>query len=493
MVPDLVAEASGEGIDTVLSSISYALPENVEHLTLAGIAAVNGTGNDLANVLTGNAANNTLGGGAGNDVYVFNTAFAQDTVIDSDGTVGNQDVVRLGSGIAPAFVAVSRSGLNLMLAQDANTVTLQNWFGSNADKIERVEFTDSPTTVWDVAQLRAMSNLGPTVANPIADQPATEDQLFGFQVPANAFSDADVEIGDALGYSATLAGGDELPSWLTFTAATRTFTGTPLNVNVGPLNVQVTATDSQGAFVSDTFVVTVANTNDAPVATHLTQTRPYLEDTAGVALDDIVVADPDAGDAITATLTLALPAAGTLTAGSGNGETYTTATGVWTVNGTVAQVNAALAAVAFVPALNNDAGTTIVAQIHDAALAGPASGTITLDVTPVNDAPVLASALADQGATVGSVFGYTVPLNSFADVDAGDTLTYSATRADGTGLPGWLTLLPGSRSFSGTPGAGDGGTVSVRVTATDSRERPGLRRFRADGGGGQHYQRHRGQ
>ena len=44
-------------------------------------------------------------------------------------------------------------------------------------------------------------------------------------------------------------------------------------------------------------------------------------------------------------LTLADPATGVLTAASGNGESYTAGTGVWTVTGTLAQVNAALAAV----------------------------------------------------------------------------------------------------------------------------------------------------
>src|SRR5258705_12858950 len=75
------------------------------------------------------------------------------------------------------------------------------------------------------------------------------------------------------------------------------------------------------------------------------------------------------GDTITATLTLANTAAGSLTT-SGT-ATYTAATGVWTITGTVAQVNAALAAVAFVPASNNDVNTTITTHIVDAANTGP--------------------------------------------------------------------------------------------------------------------------
>jgi Ca2+-binding RTX toxin-like protein len=67
---DVVTEAASEGTDTVQSSAGYILSSNVENLTLTGSAAIDGTGNDLNNVIIGNSGNNILTGGAGNDTLV---------------------------------------------------------------------------------------------------------------------------------------------------------------------------------------------------------------------------------------------------------------------------------------------------------------------------------------------------------------------------------------------------------------------------------------
>ena len=69
---DTIVENQGEGIDNVISIISYTLPDNVENLILNvyGGGAVNGWGNDLDNFFQGSTGKNILTGFGGNDTFM---------------------------------------------------------------------------------------------------------------------------------------------------------------------------------------------------------------------------------------------------------------------------------------------------------------------------------------------------------------------------------------------------------------------------------------
>ena len=95
---------------------------------------------------------------------------------------------------------------------------------------------------------------------------------------------------------------------------------------------------------------------------------------------------------------------------------------------------------------------------------GSAILTITDNDSGANNAPTVARPIRDQQAFLDTLFSYTFSESTFHDADD-DPLTYTATQADGTALPAWLSFTAYRQTFRGTPG--DEGTVSVRVTAND--------------------------
>lgn len=99
-------------------------------------------------------------------------------------------------------------------------------------------------------------NDAPVVTTTIANTQATDGSAFNWVLPANVFSD--VDLGDLLSYSITLADGSALPSWLMFNAQTQTLSGTPDSSYIGSaFTLKATATDLAGASVSTNFNLTV--------------------------------------------------------------------------------------------------------------------------------------------------------------------------------------------------------------------------------------------
>ena len=103
------------------------------------------------------------------------------------------------------------------------------------------------------------ANDAPVLAQTLAAQNGREAQALSFTLPATAFTDADQ--GDRLSYSVQFIGTDgvarALPSWLSFNAATRSFSGTPAKTDGGSYQIRVTATDLAGASASSTFALTI--------------------------------------------------------------------------------------------------------------------------------------------------------------------------------------------------------------------------------------------
>ncbi len=400
-------------------------------------------------------------------------------------------------------------------------------------------------------------NDAPVMASAIANQQTDEDVLFSFTVPVETFTDIDQ--GDVLSYSATMADGSVLPAWLTFDALTQTFSGTPDNGDVASLNVLVTAIDTGGLSASSHFTLDVINVNDTPTAN--ADSGVAIEDGGVVMLDAANLlandTDPDFihGDVLNITGVMqAASGAGVVLINGGvqydignlyqslaQGQTATdtfsytiadtagvessaqvTMTIIGTNDGPVtvadsASVQEDTQLIASGNVLNNDSdvdqGTilsvakagvfiglygqltlntdgsysyaldntslgvqslaegqsvteTFDYQATDGWIATPSSLTIT--ITGSNDAPIVAMTIANQQTNEDAPFSFTVPLNTFTDIDQRTVLTYSATMADGSVLPAWLTFDAITQTFSGTPDNWDVGMLQVAVTATDS-------------------------
>ncbi|MDB5814683.1 MAG: hypothetical protein JWN23_1800, partial [Rhodocyclales bacterium] len=354
--------------------------------------------------------------GEGDDIYFDQGSFVDLSPMFYDIDVGDTltGMARLASGaVLPAWLHFDPATMGL-------SGTPGNAEVGNYDI--RMTATDlaGATTSGTFNLHIANVNDAPVVALPVPDQNAVEGNTFTYVLPASTFTDVDV--GDVLKYSATLGDGSALPSWLKFTASTRTFSGKPPAGSHGLLNIAVTAKDIAGASVSDTFQLTISVLNHAPVA--VADTKAATEDVAvtTTALTGVLANDTDAdvGDTKTVSAVSFSTTAGTV--GSALAGTYGTLTlaadGSYTYLANKSAAEALKAGQTATEAFNY--------TVKDAAGASSAT-TLTFTITGTNDAPVAVAdtkaALEDVSVTTTAATGV---LANDTDADVGDTKTVSA-------------------------------------------------------------------
>jgi Ca2+-binding RTX toxin-like protein len=177
---DTISEFFNAGLDSVLSSIDYVLPEHVENLTLTGAAILAGgsagqnrlTGTASANVVAGYAGNDTLIGGGGDDlldggegddtfVYMFGDGIDTILATTDPGSIDILTFIGVTASDVGVFVSGSDADDAVLRIADGGRVVLDAFFSGAS--IDQVRFVDG--TIWNDAFLIAAANVGGVLLN----------------------------------------------------------------------------------------------------------------------------------------------------------------------------------------------------------------------------------------------------------------------------------------------------------------------------------------
>ena len=321
-------------------------------------------------------------------------------VIDPDGDTLTYNV-SLGAGFNPLPSWLS-------FDPDTRTFTGRQRASHIGEYTIRVAVHDGSLESWAGFTLTVIEPTNQAPAAPtIAEQTASEDQIFTYVVPA--FTDPE---GDTLTYAATLDDNSAFPAWITFNSTTRTFSGTPLEPDTpATLTIRVTATDDREPPESGsaTFTLKVVEVNDAPVT---------VDDTATV---------DEGGD-------VSIPASTLLANDSDPENDALTITAVGSaVNGTIT-LSEDKATVTYAHDGSETTSGSFTYTVSDGSAADTA--TVNVTVTPVNAAPVAVNdtATADEGGTV-DITTSTLLANDSDPED--DTISITAV---GSAVNGAITL-----------------------------------------------------
>ncbi len=287
-------------------------------------------------------------------------------------------------------------------------------------------------------------NDAPTLNHAINDVTAKEGNILSFTLPNDVFGDVDVD--DKLSYSATLANGNQLLSWIYFDPITRNFTISPdanvVNLSNGKnIELEVTATDNSNATISTGFSINVVN-DELPLA--IGDNLSDNEDRSMIIdiNNDLIKNDVDIEGLVLFDQITVNPKHGKLI--NNNNVTLT-----------------------YIPNANYNGIDNFTYQIKDS-LGQLSRAVANIDISAVNDAPIVSHPVNDMHATRGDKLYYQMPSNTFSDIDTNDALTYVASLANGDPLPDWIKFDADTRIFTGTATRASIGTTNFMVTAIDS-------------------------
>ncbi len=171
--------------------------------------------------------------------------------------------------------------------------------------------------------------------------------------------------------------------------------GTPEASDLGMHQVEITTEDIDGLTTTKTVNIEVL-LNNKITATNLEQDISFEEDSPFVDLDDIVLSGLESNQSANVSVVLNKRWAGSLTADSGNQETYVDSTGTWSVSGSQTEVNDALAALRFIPASNYDREAMLAVRIINTDGGVPNLGEVKLNFLEVLDQPSLTESFEDS-------------------------------------------------------------------------------------------------
>ncbi|MFZ4538190.1 putative Ig domain-containing protein, partial [Propionivibrio sp.] len=326
----------------------------------------------------------------------------------------------------------------------------------------------APATNATTTVVSTSVNDAPTVLTALQNLTTLQDQPFSFVVPANTF--ADIDTNDTQTFTATMANGSTLPSWLAFDPVSRTFRGIPANPDAGIIAVRVSVADSAGGTVSSSFDLTV--TAVAPpivpeTATPLITPPDLPSNTAAVMLSPV---DP---------LAAFTPPSAPENTGSPNTPLVELASGPSLI---APPVSPPLTEVRGSPTNSPDSFSQQVVTTNPVGAILTSAGTNAFQITVTRaDQPALVTfqGVPDQRVIQsGEGISFNVPADAFAHTNARAVVQLSATQTDGQPLPSWLKFDAVSGKFSGQPPPGEPPVINVRLVASDAEGREAVAEFK---------------